>query len=150
MRHGCTPQEKLDHYAVADGVSGCLHWSGATRNGYGRTGARGRMENAHRVAYELAFGAIGKGLEVDHLCRNRGCVNPLHLEPVTAAENRRRAARAKYGKLRGPYVRRPKATHCRNGHEYTAENTRHPSAKPHIRVCRACQANGQRRRRINQ
>ena len=94
-------------------------------NGYGQLGvggAAGGMQYAHRVAYELLVGPIPDGLEIDHLCFVRHCVNPDHLEPVTHAEN----------------VRRQKAriTHCPQGHAYDAANTH--IGKKGERKCRAC------------
>src|SRR5690349_20028702 len=78
------------HLAPPD-PRGCIEWTG-TRNtkGYGRIargGVNGRFLMAHRVAYELARGPIPEGLQLDHLCRNRLCCNPDHLEPVTRQEN---------------------------------------------------------------
>lgn len=77
---------------VAD--DGCWLWSGAPRElGYGQVrigGRRGRTVAAHRLIYELAVGEIPVGLELDHLCRTRHCVNPRHLEAVTHRENVRR------------------------------------------------------------
>jgi hypothetical protein len=80
------------------GSRGCWEWLAAKeRTGYGTFFCRhviGRgtaiPERAHRVAYELLVGPIQAGLTLDHLCRNRGCVNPAHLEPVTRGENVRR------------------------------------------------------------
>lgn len=77
---------------------GCWLWTASlTGDGYGRIslgGKFGPMGLAHRVAYELLVGPIPEGLELDHLCRVRRCVNPEHLEPVTHAENVRRAQEA--------------------------------------------------------
>lgn len=71
----------------------CWLWLGyvnTRRGGYGEVYVRGGMKLAHRAVYELLVGPIPKGLEIDHLCRTRCCVNPNHLEPVTRAENMRR------------------------------------------------------------
>src|SRR6266496_2265386 len=74
------------------GSRACWLWTGKTgRDGYGRIGLGGRgalvRVRAHRFAYELLIGPIPDGLQIDHLCRVRHCVNPAHLEPVTQREN---------------------------------------------------------------
>lgn len=70
---------------------GCWGWRGPiSTGGYARLNAEGRHGYAHRYAYEQRYGAIPDGLQIDHLCRNRGCVNPTHLEAVTLQENLRR------------------------------------------------------------
>lgn len=109
--------------------SGCIEWTGGkTVGGYGtfaKRTTRGaeQKELAHRWAYEQVAGPIPEGLDIDHLCRNRACVNPEHLEPVTRAENIRRAAAIK--------------TTCPAGHPYTAENTYVRPGTTH-RKCRTC------------
>lgn len=66
----------------------CWEWQGAVDpNGYGRFSINGRMLGAHRVAYELLSEPVADGLDLDHLCRNRRCVRPSHLEPVSRREN---------------------------------------------------------------
>ena len=82
---------------------------------------------AHRMIYELLVGPIPDGLEIDHLCRNRGCVNPGHMEPVTHRENL----------MRGDTVAaaNPAKTHCIRGHPYDDENTYRYGSH---RYCRAC------------
>lgn len=112
---------------------GCLIWTGhLNHDGYGQMliDKKVGMKQAHRVAYEIFIGPIPKGLELDHLCRVRECVNPAHMEPVTHAENVRR------GKAGVPQASR---THCPRGHEYNEENTyQRPGAGPR-RTRRLCQ-----------
>ena len=90
--------------------NGCWIWqSGTNADGYGLFRVDGRMVRAHRFAYELLVGPIPEGLELDHLCRVRNCVNPAHMEPVTHAENMRRGAHAL-------------KTHCPREHPYAGGN----------------------------
>lgn len=69
----------------------CWIWTGPiNRKGYGRVQVNRVQKNAHRAVYEARIGSIPRHLHLDHLCRNKLCVNPLHMEPVTPAENNRR------------------------------------------------------------
>ena len=72
----------------------CWEWIGSLSNGYGRLKNNYKSLQAHRVSYELTKGTIQRGLEIDHLCRNRKCVNPDHLEVVTTKINQERSVRA--------------------------------------------------------
>lgn len=102
-----------DKYVVCP--TGCWVWMGCKLpRGYGRFWKDGGMRLAHRVAYELFTGPIPDGLQLDHLCRVPGCVNPAHLEAVTHAENVRRGDRTRYNADK---------THCPQGHPYDEENT---------------------------
>ena len=106
----------------------CWLWTGAiTNKGYG-TFSTVRTLRAHRVAYELCVGAIPEGLTLDHLCRNRACVNSAHLEPVTNKQN----------VLRGEGITAALAARdcCASGHPLSGENVR-IDASGHRR-CRAC------------
>ena len=109
--------------------TGCWHWMGVTNGwGYGVISNGARRAMVHRVSFELLRGVVPIGLHLDHLCRDRSCVNPAHLEPVTPKENT----------LRGlsPSAIRSHLHHCGRGHEYTSENTyRSPDGS---RICRAC------------
>ena len=75
----------------SESASGCWDWLGSVgTRGYGRIGVGGKMLQAHRFAYEQLVGPIADGLVLDHLCNNKRCVNPAHLEPVTVEDNVRR------------------------------------------------------------
>jgi len=77
----------------------CWLWQGIINEaGYGKLKVSKRWVKAHRYSYELFVGDIPEGLTLDHLCRNRSCVNPGHLEPVTLRENVLRGAAYRYGK----------------------------------------------------
>lgn len=123
----------------AEPVLGCLLWTGYRDRGYGYFKFNGRMARAHRVAYEFTHGAVPSGLELDHLCRNRACVNPAHLEAVTHRSNTLRGAA---GADRFAW-----RTHCLRGHEFTSENTRRDRLqRRHCRACNRDRMRGIRRR----
>jgi hypothetical protein len=110
--------------------SGCWEWQGSLiSQGYGSfgIGPTGRGVRVHRFAYELLRERIPDGLTLDHLCRNRACCNPNHLEPVTNTENVLRGV--------GLTAQNARKTHCMRGHEFTPENTTHFQNRRRCRVC---------------
>ena len=110
----------------------CWEWIGAkVSGGYGSFNIDKRSISAHRVAYQLQKGEIPNGMDLDHLCRNRICVNPHHLEPVTRSVNCRRGDT---GRITG--MKERMKTHCPKGHEYNHDNT-YLSPKG-CRYCKTC------------
>src|SRR3954469_2333783 len=101
-----------------DGIEGCWLWVGCVlSSGYGQFWDGERKVGAHRWSYEHFVGPIPYGLELDHLCRVRNCVNPAHLEPVTRAENHRRGISDEVHRAR--FLAK---THCPSGHPYSGDN----------------------------
>ena len=97
------------HVAVTD--DGCWEWTGGKlASGYGSVRFEGRSQVVHRVTWEAANGAVPDGLQLDHLCRNRACCNPSHLEAVTQSVNLLRG-------VSGP-ARNARKTHCIKGHVF--------------------------------
>lgn len=123
----------------------CWDWPGAIRKeaGYGVVQAnlddRGfRTWAAHRAVYTVLVGPVASATELDHLCRNRKCVNPAHLEPVSSRENCLRGV--------GILAVNAKKTHCKHGHEFTRENTMIvPTVCGTGRKCRQCYLSAKRR-----
>jgi hypothetical protein len=114
----------------ADG--GCIEWTAyCGDNGYGRFYLDGKGALAHRWSYEHHVGPIPDGLVIDHLCRNHACVNPEHLEPVTAQENYRRGVAREATREHFAAI-----THCKRGHEFDEANTRLDSKGN--RACLSC------------
>lgn len=120
----------------------CLTWTAYKLDGYGRFSVGGKIWYAHRVAYEALVGPIPQGLMIDHLCRNRSCVNVEHMEPVTNRVNI----------LRGDTVTAANAakTHCPQGHEYTPENTHLHGPNGTGRRCRTCVPEQRRARTLRE
>jgi len=107
----------------------CWNWVGTTNNyGYSSLLIKGKYWQGHRFSYTLKNGPIPEGLVIDHLCRNRVCVNPKHLELVTNKENILRGV--------GPTAINKSKTQCSNGHKYNTKNTY--ISKEGRRYCRVC------------
>ena len=120
-------------------VGNCWEWQGGIKcDGYGSFYWNKKYYPSHRVCYEIMVGLIPIGLQLDHLCRNRKCCNPDHLEPVTRRENI----------LRGDSIvaHNSQKTHCPQKHEYTPENTWKNGKGS--RVCRICHNESSNPRRV--
>ena len=121
-----TPYQRFwDSVCVTDS---CWLWVGFLRDGYGSMLLDGKRSGVHRISYQWLVGPIPDGLQLDHLCRVRNCVNPEHLEPVTQRVNILRGRGAAVGNL--------EKTECPRGHAYAGENLRVYSGGG--RECAAC------------
>lgn len=123
--------QKFIYYAnITADTNNCWLWKGPAQHGYGLFYLNSKRYSAHRWIYEHVVEEIPPGFVLDHLCENKLCINPRHLEVVTNAENISRHAK--------------KQTTCRKGHEWTPENTyTRPGG---TRLCRECvRAVGRRR-----
>jgi hypothetical protein len=110
--------------------SGCWKWTANLHpdNGYPRVWFSKHDDKlAHRVSYEWSGGDIPEGLTIDHLCRNRWCVNPAHMEVVSRGENNLRGG--------SPWAVNKRKTHCHRGHEFTPANTYLYLGMRHCREC---------------
>lgn len=118
-------------WAQVDASGDCWIWTGSrTDNGYGQMMVNYQQCLAHRLAYEFLVGAIPEGLTIDHLCRNRPCVNPDHLDPVPQRVNTMRSPIA----LATINARK---THCKRGHPLSGDNLYRRNGRRHCRQCRS-------------
>lgn len=111
--------------------NGCWNWTRyVMKTGYCQIMVRGRKQYLHRVTYSTLVGPIPEGLQIDHLCRNRTCCNPEHLEAVTGRVNILRSENFT--------AKRSRQTHCIHGHPFDEVNTY--IAPNGTRKCRTCRA----------
>jgi HNH endonuclease len=132
-------RERFDAKWKCDEMTGCWNWTAYTNpGGYGMFCKNSYPYLAHRIAYEFYIGSIPKGLFIDHLCRNRKCVNPEHMELVTNRENVNRGIVAEVHR-----ARQAAKTHCKYGHPFNGDNLSIDKTTGQ-RVCRECRINRKR------
>jgi hypothetical protein len=124
-----TSARPLSYWYTKAGEDDCWYWHGGKSNGYGVCRIKGVVTRAHIAVYRQLKGDYPSYLQLDHLCKHPACVNPKHLEPVTAEENKARGSSWQ--------ALNAKKTYCPQGHEYTVENTyKYPSGRRECRICR--------------
>lgn len=146
MKQVKLPEDVKFWRKVVIAESGCWEWIGGKLRGYGQftvleSPNKWRCFKAHRWAYEYCRGQIPEGLCIDHLCRNRSCVNPWHMEVVTIKENTLRGY--------GITAQNARKVNCPKGHPLSGENLKIRVGRG--RICRICfRASNRRRKRLKQ
>ena len=135
------PKDIVRFMSKVEKTNNCWNWTACLdKNGYGNFWYNKRVFS-HRFSYELFKGDIPQGLEIDHLCRNRSCCNPDHLEAVTTQVNTKRGLTGKINHFN------KNKTHCPQGHEYSGVNNKGR------KICQICRTEQQRhyviRRKLN-
>lgn len=139
IARGIPDTERFARRLIAAGD--CLLWPALRKDGYGTifgsptNSADAKTWLAHRFSKTMVSGPIPDGMQVDHLCRNRACVKPEHLEIVTPQENQRRASIARHGDV------------CANGHDKTQPESIVTVGKKQVRICRSCYLESNKRPR---
>lgn len=133
----------FDHFRLLSKVSvvesGCWEWQGyKKKSGYGEMSINNKLFIVHRLSYSVFKKPIDENLVIDHICRNRSCINPEHLREVTQKEN------VLENSLSIQSVN-SKKTHCKNGHEFSVENMIYNPTGRECKICRYFRSNSRRR-----